>query len=69
VVIGVGEGPAAANRDQTRVTNLRKDHGPHSFPHHTRKQQALDNACRRTRVSSLRRTDRTPGPQTCRAGR
>jgi hypothetical protein len=29
VVIGVGEGPAAADRDEPRISNLRKDHRSH----------------------------------------
>jgi hypothetical protein len=31
VEIRIGEGSAAADRHETRVPNLRKDHGGHSF--------------------------------------
>jgi hypothetical protein len=33
MVIRIGEGPTAADRHEARVSDLREDHGSHSFSH------------------------------------
>jgi hypothetical protein len=35
LLIRIGEGPAAADRDEARVSDLREDHGRHSYHPHS----------------------------------
>ena len=55
LVIRIGEGPTAADRHETRISDLREDHGWHSYCLHPPNGPGRARATRHTSRQSLRR--------------